>query len=125
MLLAPLEEDGRFRVVAPDGARIEVDLAGEVARAIGCIRLDFADVPAAERPGSASFNLSAVDGRTYRSTGTKAISSIKDTTDRPFGLPQRARRIALDLQPSRHPDGILSIRRLIVLEAKGTSGGCP
>lgn len=124
-LLASPEGKGLFRAVAPKGARLEINLAGETARPIGCIRLDFSGVPPKERPRSISFSLSALDKGAYFPAGTMAVSSVSDTSDRPFGLPQRARRLALGLQRSQHPEGILSIRRLIVLEAKGESGGCP
>ena len=124
VLLGALEGKGRFRAVAPRGVSLEIDLAGENARPIGCIRFDFSGVPTKERPRSVSIGLSAVEKGAYLPSGTIAISSIDDVTDRPFGLPQRARRLTLHLQRSQHPDGILAMRRLIVLEATGSAGGC-
>lgn len=125
MLLGAPDEAGRFRAVAPHGASLEFDLAGEKARPVGCIRFDFAGVPPKERPRSVSISLSASDKGAYLPSGKIAISSITDVSDRPYGLPQRARRLLLHLQHSPHPDGIMAMRRLIVLEAKGSTGGCP
>jgi hypothetical protein len=125
LLLAPSDTEGLFRATAPKGARLVIDLAGDEPRPVACVRFDFAGVPADERPRGASLGISTAGNGAFIPIGTIAMSSIADATDRAFGLPQRAKRVAVDLQPSRHPNGILSIRRLIVLEAQGQSGGCP